>query len=132
MQPKAFFELLTGVLATPILSAGTALWWHTRRTSGRERSLRDVEEHRGLRVLIVQTLLPSMQAVGLSYRGRLPQIVGVLWFFLLPLLDVALAVISVTLLARSGRGAGRLLLPLLSLGTLTLGAVLVLFSLGAP
>ena len=130
MEPCALYTAMAAFVLLPTLCAAFAARVARRqvKASGQERAHLELY---ATKILFAQTLVPFLQIPQVLRSVTVPPGKFLsLWSFvgvtLLPCLAVALCVSCILLLARYGRGAGRVALPLLNILDLSVSACLLL------
>lgn len=115
MQPATLYTWVAVFLALPILTSCIALFrW--RLTSDNESEIHAQRQLTGLRLLLLQTLVPPLQVLPLLRSATtLPSRFASDFVVLLPLASLLLGGASLYFLVLNSRQLARLLLPLLNL-----------------
>ena len=140
MTPATLYTWTLLILTGPLLLALAALLRHQRPTSRSDKLAADAQHHSarvrarlerlGLRLLLLQTIVPFLQFLtNLRSTAVPPSSFEVHAVMVLALLAFAVCPCTLYLLIRYTRGTGRLLLPLLSLGAFVCSALLFLAQL---
>jgi hypothetical protein len=130
MNPGGLYFVIGVLLAFPLISASIALRrWNRKAPSDRNSS--PERQRVGLRLLLLQTLVPPLQVLPLLRSvTTIPSQIATASFMLLPVLSLLLGGVSLYFLVRYSRGLARVLLPSLNLFVFTCSAVLLLFAFG--